>query len=166
MTLYQDLKRKRIETKNHYSDLYVKDTPKARELCKAWDKDFTVFTGCYDGERWLDVPFAYDPFWFHRACLSFSRETSIPYEEVKELAKIADAVADCGEHECNGDKFPSGIEEKNSQHKQTNAIRWRDRRAKHLRELVKIAKPHGFGFDLSGLRPTLTKDGKYFHIPE
>jgi len=62
-SLYKDLVRAGIPTDNHESDLYVLDTPEARETIKKYAYKFTTFTSDIDGKRWIDVPFAYEPFW-------------------------------------------------------------------------------------------------------
>ena len=62
-SLYKDLVRAKIPTDHHESDLYVLDTPEARETIKKYGYKFKTFTSCSDGKRWIDVPFAYEPFW-------------------------------------------------------------------------------------------------------
>lgn len=55
---------------NHESDLYCQDTPKAREIVKRHGYTFTEFTHQTDPEGpspWLDVPFAYLPYWEAKA---------------------------------------------------------------------------------------------------
>jgi hypothetical protein len=48
----------------HESDLYIEDSEKAKEiLTKNKRIDFTRFYSRLDKKWWLDVPFAYDPFW-------------------------------------------------------------------------------------------------------
>lgn len=62
-SLYQALKAAGVRTDHHESDLYVLDTPIARALLASHGKKASGFTSQIDGKRWLDVPFAYDPFW-------------------------------------------------------------------------------------------------------
>jgi hypothetical protein len=62
-SLYKDLVRAGIPTDHHESDLYVLDTPAARETVKKYGYKFQTFTSNIDGKRWLDVSFAYEPFW-------------------------------------------------------------------------------------------------------
>jgi hypothetical protein len=51
---------------SHGSDLYLKDTPQAREIVAAWQNEsgrdgfVTYFRN--DGVQWLEIPFAYDPY--------------------------------------------------------------------------------------------------------
>lgn len=55
-----------IATANHESDLYVPDTPEAREILRRHGYGFTPFTNQappHVGEVWLDVPFAFLPWW-------------------------------------------------------------------------------------------------------
>lgn len=46
---------------HHESDLYLRDTPQARELLKSANASFTVFRSTLDNKQWLDIPFAYWP---------------------------------------------------------------------------------------------------------
>jgi hypothetical protein len=62
-SLYQDLLAAGIPTDHHESDLYVLDTPTARSLIARHGKKGSGFKSQIDGLRWIDVPFAYDPFW-------------------------------------------------------------------------------------------------------
>ena len=68
-TLYKALKDAGIETAAHESDLYFPVTPETRAILKRFpiqQWNATVFTNEAHpniGERWFDVPFAYDPYW-------------------------------------------------------------------------------------------------------
>ena len=62
-SLYKDLVRARIPTDHHESDLYVLDTPEARATINRYGYKFRTFTSNLDHKRWIDVPFAYEPFW-------------------------------------------------------------------------------------------------------
>lgn len=62
-SLYQTLKDLGVPLDHHESDLYVRDTPAARLVIKQFGLKATAFTSQIDGQRWLDVPFAYEPFW-------------------------------------------------------------------------------------------------------
>ena len=66
-TLYEDLVAAGIPTDHHESDLYVLDTPEARALLAKHSKQGSGFVSQIDRRRWLDVPFAYDPFWAKKA---------------------------------------------------------------------------------------------------
>jgi hypothetical protein len=64
--VYQQLKDAGCALDNHESDLYVEATPTALEIVKASGRSFTRFTSQVDGKQWLDVPFAYRPWWDKR----------------------------------------------------------------------------------------------------
>lgn len=63
-TLFDKVVEAGLEYDNHYSDLYIKVSDKARELLHAYPfgRQVKSFTGT-DGEFWYEVPFAFDPFW-------------------------------------------------------------------------------------------------------
>ena len=64
-SFYQTLKAivPREQLDHHESDLYVLDTPIARLVIRQFGLNSTGFTSQIDKKRWLDVPFAYEPFW-------------------------------------------------------------------------------------------------------
>ena len=62
-TIYQALKDAGVETDNHESDLYAKDTDVSREIMKEYPHTFSGFLNQRDGQMWLDIPFAFDPWW-------------------------------------------------------------------------------------------------------
>lgn len=61
--LYDACVQANLTLDNHESDLYIKDCPKARELLEQYGKSYYVFNSQVDDQLWLDVPFAYLPFW-------------------------------------------------------------------------------------------------------
>lgn len=68
MSIYDELKGAGCELDSHESDLYVKDTPEARAILDGNGKkvdgwNVQPFTSAIDGARWLDIPFAYRPYW-------------------------------------------------------------------------------------------------------
>ena len=66
MTLYQELKQAGIETGNHESDLYFPSTPESRAILGKYPihkSNRTYFTNQRVGGSWIEVPFAFDPFW-------------------------------------------------------------------------------------------------------
>lgn len=73
MTLYQRILSAGIQHDHHESDLYVPDTPEVRRIIDE-TKHHTqrVFPSFINhihpgkGEVWLDIPFAYDPWWEER----------------------------------------------------------------------------------------------------
>lgn len=63
MTLYQRIKEAGIEHSNHYSDLYIPSTPENRAILKEFGAPVESFWNNETKTRWLDIPFAYDPYW-------------------------------------------------------------------------------------------------------
>ena len=69
MTLYEELVSAGVPVANHESDLYVPDTPEVRVILERHPqengnaKGFINQAPPHVGERWLDVPFAYRPWW-------------------------------------------------------------------------------------------------------
>jgi len=64
--LYDELVEADIPTDSHESDLYVLDVPAARKILEKYPthrKNATRFKDRRDGKIWIDVPFAYAPFW-------------------------------------------------------------------------------------------------------
>jgi len=51
------------EIDSHEADLYVRATPETVKLVKNTGWGFTYFKSEIDGRLWLDVPFAFIPFW-------------------------------------------------------------------------------------------------------
>lgn len=68
-SLFQTIKEAGIPFDNHESDLYVPDTPQVREIleqsCFSTLKPewFINQAPPHKGETWVDIPFAYEPFW-------------------------------------------------------------------------------------------------------
>lgn len=60
--VYAALKAAGIETANHESDLYARDSLEARRIVYACGYPAVQFRGT-DGALWLDLPFAFTPFW-------------------------------------------------------------------------------------------------------
>ena len=62
---YQALRASGAPLDSHESDLYVKDTPEVRKIIAAnpqsWS--FSRFRHQVTKEMWLDLPFAFDPWW-------------------------------------------------------------------------------------------------------
>lgn len=72
-SIYKRLKAAGCAIENHESDLYVRDSETARRIIREvnavpslgkWST--STFTGS-DGHRWIDIPFAYDPWWQKRS---------------------------------------------------------------------------------------------------
>lgn len=65
--LYDELVDGGFKLDSHESDLYVKDSPLAREIIDKHKLPYKPFIDDIDHERWLEVPFAYAPFWREKA---------------------------------------------------------------------------------------------------
>ena len=61
--LYAALVAAGVPTDSHESDLYCLSTPESRALVELSGKRFNRFTSQVDGKAWLDIPFAFTPFW-------------------------------------------------------------------------------------------------------
>ena len=69
-TLFQKIVMAGIEFDHHESDLYVKNSTVVHEILEKFPMNATnarPFKSEIDGEMWLDVPFAYEPFWIRKA---------------------------------------------------------------------------------------------------
>ncbi len=69
-TLFQKIALAGIEFDHHESDLYLKDCPEAREILEEFPlnkKNARAFRSEIEPhDMYLDVPFAYEPFWIRR----------------------------------------------------------------------------------------------------
>ena len=78
MSLYTDIVAAGVPHENHESDLYIPYNDITKPLLDAYYKQggarASGFVHNGNGEAWLDVPFAYDPFWRKAA----KREMRIP----------------------------------------------------------------------------------------
>ena len=63
MTLYEKLRAIGAEIDHHESDLYVRWTPEVARLVRESRQSAVVFRCERSGQRWVEVRFAYDPFW-------------------------------------------------------------------------------------------------------
>ncbi len=70
-TLYAALVAAGCQIDHHESDLYVRDTLQAQAIIHSHATPvrarITRFRSALDGEWWLDIPFAYQPYWDARA---------------------------------------------------------------------------------------------------
>ena len=68
-SLYAEITAAGIPTGSHASDLYFPDTPESRAILNRHPtqrknaKTFANQAPPNVGERWIDVPFAFEPFW-------------------------------------------------------------------------------------------------------
>jgi hypothetical protein len=74
------------EIDHHESDLYVRDTPLARTIIRQFGQNSVSFQGT-DGKRWIDVPFAYAPFWDKKRRSAHSTITSASPAKSKRVPK-------------------------------------------------------------------------------
>ncbi len=65
-TIYQALKTAGVALDNHESDLYAKDTDISRAILQDYPHTYSGFLNQQDGQAWLDIPFAFDPWWEER----------------------------------------------------------------------------------------------------
>lgn len=66
--VYRALKESGLPLDHHESDLYVIDSPQARRILQVYGLSLgpgriTRFVSQIDRRHWLDIPFAYTPFW-------------------------------------------------------------------------------------------------------
>jgi len=77
-TLYERLEEAGIEIDHHYSDLYFKKTDESMKILIEYKKEllelsknnvitYSIFTDQINKTLWIDVPFAYDPYWEEKA---------------------------------------------------------------------------------------------------
>lgn len=71
-SLYRRLKKAGCEIGSWQSDLYVRATPEAVEIVKRYSEETGAkishrgFVSKADGLRWIEAPFAFEPFWAAR----------------------------------------------------------------------------------------------------
>jgi len=69
MSLYQELKAAGVPMANHESDLYVPDTEQVRAILDKYPvskSNARRFTNQVEGGTWIDIPFAFEPWWERR----------------------------------------------------------------------------------------------------
>lgn len=72
MRLYRRLKKAGCEIASWQSDLYVRATPEAVDIVKRYSEEtgiklgYNGFVSKSDGLRWIEAPFAFEPFWAAR----------------------------------------------------------------------------------------------------
>ena len=76
-SIYDRLLSSSCEMDNHESDLYVKDTPRAREVMVEFMTDYpeitlnrSLFISQLDGKPWFELPFMFSPWWRSKALLA------------------------------------------------------------------------------------------------
>lgn len=71
MSLFTDMLAAGVEVDSHESDLYVKASPAASAILRRYpvqQSNALYFWNQVAGGMWIDVPFAYDPWWERRGC--------------------------------------------------------------------------------------------------
>jgi hypothetical protein len=69
LSLYEELVAAGFPLSNHFSDLYFPDTPQTRAILDRHPVQKTNATNFVNqaplnkGQLWIDVPFAFDPWW-------------------------------------------------------------------------------------------------------
>jgi len=65
MTIYLSALKRNIPHDHHESDLYLKDCQDTQELIALYgrEKDAKSFRSALDNTTWVEIPFAFDPFW-------------------------------------------------------------------------------------------------------
>jgi hypothetical protein len=66
MNPYKAITAAGIPTDSHESDLYALATPEALAIVRASGWSFSFFRSNIDGRTWIDLPFAYSPWWEKR----------------------------------------------------------------------------------------------------
>jgi hypothetical protein len=72
MSLYQDLVTAGCQIDSHESDLYVKHNADAVRIIAEFEAaggitNKVLFTSRVDFQTWIELPFAYEPFWIAKA---------------------------------------------------------------------------------------------------
>ena len=68
MSLYEDLKAAGVETDSHESDLFFPSTEKSRAILDRHPVQKAIAGKCRsEGKPWIEVPFAFDPYWARKA---------------------------------------------------------------------------------------------------
>jgi len=65
MSIYEEMKAAGVEIDNHSSDLLVPSNAITRGIVARYEYKGNVqgFKSAIDGTQWLEIPFAFDPFW-------------------------------------------------------------------------------------------------------
>ena len=64
-TIYEVMKKAKVEIDNHCSDLYVPVNDTTRAIVKKYEFkcNVTTFICQIDNKPWFDIPFAYEPYY-------------------------------------------------------------------------------------------------------
>lgn len=66
VNVFELLRRAGAEMDNHESDLYVRATPTVLAIVRSSGWNWSTFRSEIDGETWIEVPFAFYPWWQQR----------------------------------------------------------------------------------------------------
>lgn len=71
-SLYERLVEAGCETDSYQSDLYVRETEIAKQIIRDFESEGGIsnkenFTSDRDGQRWIELPFAFKPYWDARS---------------------------------------------------------------------------------------------------
>ena len=69
-SLYKTLVAAGCQIDSHESDLYARVTPESEAIVKVSARPFSHFLSKLDGKMWMDVPFAFEPWWEAKAKLT------------------------------------------------------------------------------------------------
>lgn len=62
-SVYDAIKATGASIDSHESDLYAEATPKVLAIVKQSARTYSLFRSNIDGKQWVDIPFAYEPYW-------------------------------------------------------------------------------------------------------
>lgn len=77
-TLFSRIVSAGIRYDSHESDLYLPDTPEVRAILADFPLESSnakPFRSLVDGRQWLDVPFAFMPFWEAKAATNLPAQS-------------------------------------------------------------------------------------------
>lgn len=93
VSLYRRLKKAGCEIASWQSDLYVRATPEAVDIVKRYSEEtgiklgYNGFISKSDGLRWIEAPFAFEPFWAARTIKAAS-DTEAEWEVVGHIGGV------------------------------------------------------------------------------
>lgn len=71
-SIYNQMIEAGVEVSSHESDLYVPVNDITNKIISNYKHkhNCTRFANNIDGKLWIDIPFAYDPWWTARGCVN------------------------------------------------------------------------------------------------
>jgi hypothetical protein len=68
MSIFEEVKQLGVFYSNHESDLYIPKLPQTEELINRYEfKHLVTEFHTSNGQRWYEIPYAFDPFWVNKA---------------------------------------------------------------------------------------------------